>query len=528
MKQTMHAMRAALILLAAVPAMAGAQRLDKYQWTRVTYVSGESVYLDAGTAGGLLEKAKVEFMRRDTIAAVVEVKYISSSRASGIVVRGDRPVVGDSGRYLAPIQNTLASDSSNASTAGASNAANVRRRSASTTSARVGFRYMQLQTGTSAAGRLTQPALDVRLESHRLGESPFGLVIDARAHNQRSGDGRSDATTRVYQANVELQSAGASPTRMIVGRQLATALSPIGFFDGVTVDADHRLWRVGALAGTQPDVLTFAPAGEIREAGAWIQLHNAPLTQGLYQLTIGVVGSYATASVNREYAIINAIIVTPQYSLYASQELDYNRDWRLAAERGQAMTWSSTFATGRLALGPLLSLNGSYDNRRNVRVYRDFLTPDVSFDDTFRRGYSGGLSLSIPHAYLNIDSRVSDGGTIGRSTSNTAMLSLSQFTAIGVGVRLRATQYDGPTVSGQLASGSIEISPRGLFRLEASVGRRNDTRSSAGFVASRTTWVGFDADFGIGRSWYVMLSQYWETGTTDRLLQQYAGLSWRY
>ena len=47
-------------------------------------------------------------------------------------------------------------------------------------------------------------------------------------------------------------------------------------------------------------------------------------------------------------------------------------------------------------------------------------------------------------------------------------------------------------------------------------------------VPVRTTWVGFDADAGIGRQWYVMVSTYREVGATDRLLQQYVSLSWRF
>jgi hypothetical protein len=108
------------------------------------------------------------------------------------------------------------------------------------------------------------------------------------------------------------------------------------------------------------------------------------------------------------------------------------------------------------------------------------------------------------------------------------MLSFTRFTPLGLGVRARGTSYTGPTVSGALTSASLEANPLGRFRIEATLGKRNDRRAGLGLTPVSTTWVGVDADAGIGRSWYVMLSHYREVGATDRLLQQYAGLSWRF
>jgi hypothetical protein len=73
----------------------------------------------------------------------------------------------------------------------------------------------------------------------------------------------------------------------------------------------------------------------------------------------------------------------------------------------------------------------------------------------------------------------------------------------------------------------VEANPWGVFRLEATMGQRRDRRNQDPLL-KRTEWLGLDFDAAIGRSWYLMASTYREIGDTDRLLQQYFGLSWRY
>jgi hypothetical protein len=517
-------------------------RTSRTRWARVTYRSGESIYLDAGTTAGLREQSVVDIVRGDSVVASLSVQFVSSSRASARLTRGGEVVVGDSARFVpadeppvlaaatvtAAVGTTSADSAAPAASSNATAGGTPRRRAPRTVTGRMGFRYLHMQTGDGSNGLVTQPALDFRLEGHGMDGTPIGVVVDARAHRQQTGSGRTTGSTRVYQSLLEYQGSGTVPVRVIVGRQLATTLSPLGFFDGVTVDLDRRNWRVGALGGTQPDFVSFKPSTAIREGGAWVQWHTAPGSHTIFNTTVGAVGSYGADGINREFALLSTMLVTPVVSLYATQELDVNRGWRKSAESGHALTPTSTFATLRIAVTRALSVNGGYDNRRNVRLYRDFLTPDVAFDDEYRRGYWGGLAVSVPHLYASIDARTSEGLTLGRNQSNTASLSLTRLTPLRLGIRARGTSYNGPTVSGTLTSASLEADPFGRVRVEATFGRRDDRRAQNEMLPVRTTWVGLDADAGIGRSWYFMVSTYREVGETDRLLQQYIGLSYRF
>jgi hypothetical protein len=74
----------------------------------------------------------------------------------------------------------------------------------------------------------------------------------------------------------------------------------------------------------------------------------------------------------------------------------------------------------------------------------------------------------------------------------------------------------------------VEVNPWSRFRLEASGGTRTDRRPVADTPTRALTWRGLDADFGLGRSLYVILSAYREQGDAGRSTQGYASISWRF
>jgi len=302
----------------------------------------------------------------------------------------------------------------------------------------------------------------------------------------------------------------------------------VGVFDGVAADYNWSHTGAGAFAGTQPDPMDFGLSRAIREYGAWFQLHNAPAASAIWSVTSGAIGSYASGEVNREFLYLQAQYVHRALSLFAAQELDYNRGWRAEAE-STTTTPTASFVTARLSLGPALSLNGGYDNRRNVRLYRDFISPEVEFDDSFRQGTWGGAQLSLAgHFQAGVDVRSSTGGASGESDSWTASTGVMRLTPLGIGVRGRATYYSGSLVEGSLRSASVEVQPMGRFRLEVTAGSRRDIHATQGVGPTSRRWIGGDFDTGLGRSLFLTLSAYRELGPDDRLMQYFGSLSYRF
>jgi hypothetical protein len=178
---------------------------------------------------------------------------------------------------------------------------------------------------------------------------------------------------------------------------------------------------------------------------------------------------------------------------------------------------------------PAVTLNAGFDNRRSVRLYRDRLTPEIEFDDSFRRGVWGGASLTLgSHLHASADARRSGGGSGDATESVTGIIGLSRVTALQFGFHARTTSYTGALAQGRLMAGSVDISPFSLFHLEAGGGARRDRR---GFVAddgSAVTWWEVNADVGVGRSVYLLTSLYRERGADARSSQMYVALSYRF
>ena len=535
-----HLMMAGLaaILVAALPAAASAQQasasaaspaVSDTAWTRITYITGRSAYLEIGSREGLREGMTLQVMRDGANIAELAVEYLSSTRASCTITRQSRDLaVGDSVRWQRPAPQAVVVAEGAPSSAAARAAA--RRTGPPPLRGRVGLRYLVLAPDGGVGG-ITQPAYDLRLDGDRLGGTAFGITADVRAQRtaySSSGGGTRapQSVTHVYQAALSWAPGGSAP-RITVGRQFAAALSSVGLFDGAAIDLDRSRWSVGAFSGMQPDAASFGLSGDVREHGVYGQLHTPTGRANPWSLTLGGIGSYEAGQIDREFGFARVASNGPRYSLYATQEVDVNRGWKLQRE-GKATTPTATFATLYLMPVDAVSVFGGYDNRRNVRLYRDYVNPELAFDDSFRVGTWGGISVApVRRLRLSADLRQSDGGAAGQARSVTGTASVTGITRLRIGGQARLTTYDGDMSAGRLASGSLEVNPWGLFRLSANGGQRT-TLARAGVPLSQLTWHGADADFGIGRSVYVLLSWYREADADRRTTQGYMSLSWRF
>jgi len=519
------ALGAALLPFAGIPLHA--QEASAPSWTRITYISGGTVYLEVGSKQGLTDRSPLDVVRGGTVIARLLVTAISSGRAACDVM--PPPVeltVGDSVRFIAVIAAAAP-----AATAGVATTSATAARHANALRGRIGLRY--LVVAPDGGGGLTQPAYDLRLDGQRLGGTGVGLTADVRAQRtQYTAAGAQPArlpvnATRVYQAALSW-SALRSGVRVTAGRQLAGALSSVGLFDGVSFDVDRAHWGMGAFGGSQPDAQSFGPSGRIKEYGAYGQVHTRSAGSTAVALTLGGVGSYVGSAIDREYAFARLTTSGPLLSVYATQEIDFNRGWKRDAEHS-ATTPTSTFASVQFTPTRSVALFGGFDNRRSVRLYRDFVSPELAFDDAFREGTWAGLTLAAPrYARLSVDRRDSRGGTSGEANSTTVMGSVTGLTRLRLGVRARGTAFAGTRSSGQLLSGSIDMDPWGFLRLEANGGTRRTTAAGLGLADTRLTWWGVDADVGIGRSLYLLLSTYREQEAGHGSLQTYASISWRF
>lgn len=527
----------ALIVVAAGTAVA--QGGDSTRVAAVTYISGQSVYVAAGKADGVREGLVLEVFRAGAVIAAIRAQFLSSHSASCEVVAGTAaPAVGDSVRFH-PVVDAPPSTAGAGADSGRAPA--VRR---ALLSARrpirghVGLRYFRVDIPNGGRPAITQPSADVHVEATHLGDASVGFIVDGRSRRvvgtSDTAGGALVSQTRVYEASV-FYSHGASGTRLAVGRQYSSALASVSLFDGFTVEVNRPRWGVGAFSGVQPDVVTMGFSTDTRELGGYLQLHSIPAGMSPWSITTGAVSSHELGQLNREFAFAQVVATGRVASIYATQEVDFNSGWKRAAGE-PAVSPTSSFATVQLRPFDGLSFQGGVDNRRNVRLYRDYISPETEFDDAFREGVWGGADVTLfRRVRIGGDARVSRGGSAGAAEYYTGSFSLERLTRAHFDARVRATRFRTDRTVGWLTAWTLGAEPFRALRLEVNGGLRSQRAlaDSAAVLAAPAPladagWFGATVDVSIGRSWYVLISGTRDGSGSDLTRQIYASLVWRF
>lgn len=503
----------------------------------VTYLSGQSIYVGAGRADGVREGTSMEVVRAGSVIATLRAVFLSSrSSACEVVSSTALPAVGDSVRFRrAPSERVVVErDSSPSVMATRSTAASWRR----PIRGHVGLRYARFDRPNAGGSAAPQPSADIHLEATRIGGSPVGFVLDTRSRRVVGASGTTPTASNrilVYEGSMHLEHPS-SGTRVSLGRQYSAALSAVSLFDGAAVEVSRPSWGIGAFGGVQPDPTLVGFSTKIREAGGYVQFHNRPATGFPWSFTTGAVDSRELGELNREFAFMQFSASTRIVTVYALQEVDFNRGWKREAGES-AVSPTSSFATLQVRPASWLSLNGGVDNRRNVRLYRDYVSPETEFDDAFRQGVWAGASVSGLKLRASVDARTSRGGSAGAADYYTGSFGVDPVTPLRLEARWRSTRFDTKRTLGWLHSWNAATSPRGGVRLEVNGGLRSQRMltqpvSVTSFapvpVLASSRWIGVSLDVSVGRSWYVLLSGTRDGAGTDLTNQLYGSLVYRF
>jgi hypothetical protein len=488
----------------------------------VTYVTGSSLYIDAGREDGVTVSERLTVMRDGEKVAVVEVREVSSHRAVCTVVeRILEPQVGDKVRFV-PQASPPASPPPEATPT-----RRAPRRGAGF-HGRVGLRYLWISDRLWGNGDLSQPAIDVALSAANMGGSPWSFVADFRARRTYRGAGiEDDARTRLYRLAVSRRGIS-DPWNLAVGRQYVAPVAAVGLFDGVSFEYSGKGWAAGAFTGTQPGPVDYGFSSDIRDHGVYATFQGKTAGRRSWLVTTGLIGSYVDSEVNREFVYIQGRFIGPKLTAFLIQEVDYNRDWK-AEDGEEGFDPTNTFISVSYQATRVVGLHGGYDNRQNIRLYRDRETPITEFDDALRRGVWAGMSFNFARFYrLGIDARSSDGGTAGEVSSYTANFSASSLTSRNVNVNVRGTQYTRDQVEGWLFGmhAGLDLSRRVYFQVVGGI--RDEDSPLALFPDTSIVWYGFDLDFDLGRRWYLTISAERSDGDLEQIDQVYTTVSYRF
>ena len=524
----------------APPAAPPATRTDSTRMASVTYISGQSIYVNAGRLDGVREGMSLELLHGGSVIATLRVAFLAShSSACETVSSTGVPVVGDSVRYHpSRDQGTIAStDSVRVQAQPQARSLSWKR----PIRGRIGFQYLSVGQPSTSGGMSSyrQPSADVHVEGAGLVDGMVGFIVDARSRRTIGPRDTLAATlpdekTLVYQAAVSVthQESG---TRLSVGRQYSAAIPSVGLFDGATVELNRPGWGVGVFSGAQPDVVTMQFSPDVRETGAWVQLHNRPDGSLPWSLSSGAIGSRDVGQLDRQFGFAQLMVNSQLVSVYAMQEIDVNSGWKRAAGE-PAVSPTSTFASVFVRPMDDLSIQAGVDNRRNVRLYRDYVNPETTFDDAFRQGVWGGASYAILHVLrVGADARFSRGGPTGEADGYTASLGVGPFLSRRLELRTRSTSFRTASTAGWLHSLTAGADPLELLHLELNGGVRTqhltDSLGTSGVIpiaAPADAWFGASADLNVGRSWYFLVSGTRDNSGSDVTTLLYCTMSFRF
>ena len=514
-----------VILLAGCTGMGGAlaEPVDELS-AKVTYIAGRSIYVDAGAEDGVTEATRFQVERDGAVIATLAVEFLSARRASCKVVGTGDVQIGDTVRFapVEPVEEVAAPAAPRKPSRSRYRGRSVR--------GRVGVQFLSVSNNGIGESDFSQPAFSFRMRGYDLGSTGIGANVDIRARqtSRSLSDGTTDndSRTRIYRLAADWQASG-SPLRVTAGRQVETAAAGISIFDGISASWSWERWAVGVLSGSQPDPVDFGMSGDVKEHGVYVQYQKRGVARKRLSFTSGLIGSYEQSEISREYLYFQTLWSTRKITLYLTEEVDINRGWK--KEIGESsLDSTSTFISARYRMSDRLDFQAGFDNRRNIRLYRDRTTPETEFDDDYRTGFWGGAGYRFMDNYrVGLRYRSSGGGTRGTSDNLTGTFGVYGLTDWNVASSFRVTQYSNDVLDGELLSVSGGLDLTSMIRVELSGGLRDETDVFSRASKSQT-WYGLDLDFRLGQRWYMNLSWVTESGDLEEISQIYASLAYRF
>lgn len=529
----------AAIALGLCAALGGSASARVY---RITYLTSATAYIDAGQDDGVAVGARVDVVRGGLVIAALKVTDVSSHRGScSIETVTVALAVGDEVQFVrapqpaasppAVIPGAQAPAVAVGEAVKPVETGHESWASAMGLKGRLGVQYLGVFDQSGYGSDLSRPSFDVRLEGKRVAGSAFDVEVDARARRtyQAVTDGGTytDTEARVYRLNAAWRPAG-DRVRLVVGRQFSSALSTISTFDGVVAQFEGARHGGGVFAGTQPAPIDYSWSPDIQEYGAFVRVRSAPRSSLRWEGVLGGVASYQDGNINREYVPVLARLMSRTVWLTFLQEIDIYRGWRQSVE-GDEYGFTSTFATARWRATQALELDLGYDNRRDVRLYDDYQSPETAFDAAYRQGLWGGATMNFAARYRSgVVVRYNSGGSAGDAASFTLTASANRVSSANLNLRLRTTRYDNQRSDGWMVTTTAGWAPDARWSLELFSGYRGDYGKSITTPDVTTSWFGAEVDVSLVQGWYLNMSGENSSSGDDAYNQVYTSLSWRF
>jgi hypothetical protein len=472
---------------------------------RIQYISSSNVYLDAGSAAGLVEGAVVRVERDGKVIAELVVEFVAQNSASCRVQSSTEPLKPNDSVTFTPA--TVAGVQSPALAPSTSDARS--------SSLRGRFGVLMLRT-SDASGHLDNPVLvgDVTWRGSRRNQLDLRFRGDhPRRQTHLASTTLEEDESRIYEASIRYRSAE-SRLEIEAGRLLPERLELLGAMDGGGLH-----WRPHA-------ALRFGVAG-----GGATEYVSTPFVTGGYKL-----GGFVEAGPGGRWRALAAFghvedpeITRRQYvqlrgdarirgrmRVYENLEIDLSPAWK--RDLGAPGTELTAFSVGmQLDPHPRLDVSLGYETRRPLLVPEQRALPAPIARD-LQHGGRAAARLALTRQWslrLGGDTRL-------QSADDTRAYSLDAHlrgSRVGpLDLSMHASYYDMEQTRGEILDASVSWPINAGFRCEVACGdyqsRNNTELAGGGEPESHWSWLRTGAQFTT--TWGLWLSASGEWRSADQ------------
>lgn len=511
-------MRNSILLLALclIPAqLLLAQRLEK-RAGEIKYIAQESYYINLGTQHGLAAGDTVLARRNRSVVGTLRVEHVSRLSSACRLLSQKQPLkIGDRVEAAILVKDEKvepptppAPEPTTRSPAPARKKTTSRsQRNHNRLSGSAGIQTLWSDDRSGSNLDYRQVALSTNLNVKQVFGMPLELRLRWRSRLHDRGQTLGSATDNnewthsVYVLGLMYENP-ASGLEFGAGRILSPHIRGLGYIDGALFSMKFGpLLRMGVAGGTEPNLRNSAFQTNEQKFGVFVNFEKGEFGAGRISSTAAFSGSYHNGDSSREFFYLqNNFCWGSKFTLYQTVEADLNRGWKQA--NGQSnLQFTNFYISGQLQPVDILSLNFSFDARKNIRLFETRSVPDSLFDETLRKGLLSGFSLRLPQRIRfsgNFGVRFRE-GNLKNTTTASAALNVRQPFRTWVTVNLRVAYFSTQFTKAYRPEVNIRIPARRNLSFDVGAG---SYIYQTGNLTTRSHWLEVQANTYLSRRIY--------------------------
>ena len=454
------------------------QNSDGFIKGKINFISSQNVYVQFVNTDDIAIGDTIFSLKNDKYRPILIVKSKSSISCIGMIIGTNIPAVSNQvfvRKKEKPTPEETSTQKSKEVIALNDQAINNAKKGKPSTGINSSFSGRVSLTGyinnTSDTTLNSSYRFNFSMNAHHIGNSNLSAEVDLSLTNRNTYRTFVNLSTvadtmklasfrqtyndaRIY--NLSLKYDIGKTFSVLIGRKINLNLANVGAIDGLQLENTGKFISFGAVAGSRPDLYTYAINPKLFQYGAYFS-HHLTDDNGRMQTTVAFFNQTNNMVTDRRFAYIqhtNSLLNNIDF--FGSAEVDL-----FGLQNNQPVTTfnlTSAYLSLRWSAFDNLSMAVSYDARKNIYYYETYKNyVDSLLDKETRQG----LKFQVNYQPFN---RLAWGGTAGyrtaTATSNESLngytyLTYSQIPLIDASITINATALKTSYVTGMIYGASL-------------------------------------------------------------------------